>query len=1116
MLEISDPERDGGIVLKGKATWFNPDLSRYCVYESGGGIRDEDGGGAASGGSSNGGGDRGETPGGCAHWIAADKLVGAKAVRVDQRSGKRFVVEPLPSVDGEEGDTGAAEIGDQVNGRVKLEEKEDGEEEEEEEEEEEDVEEEGVGKEEEGAAVEGGVSSTEDREIDMEDGSRTTDDEEQKCEENGVMDLDETESDEEEESRTTADGKRRRRHSPASSRSSSSDAPPSKRSARLGTQTREDGTLLERDSPPPPPEPDAKAETLEWPPSRDQDRLSCMELDGAPSSEGGDTTSSTETVRSGQASPPAGQQQRGVLPAVQVPVLEQPAPFTRYPIRGRLRRATSSTLELHESGVVEAPSAAKRPRVGKAKEESPALPSSSDSKPEPDAALTCPGETGSVSCVSIAQGAEEGALSCPTPQEREDSLALPSNSDSNTTPDAALPCPGQNSPVPLVSVLTGADEGVLSRPTPQEGEESLALPSSSDLNPKLDAALTCPGETGSVPPVSMSIAADEHAFSCQTPQTAEESLASPSTSDPNATPDAALTCQGATGPVPPTSVPTGADERALSLQMRQERPLSQVSSSGEPSNGGLVGAVAVRSSAPGYDFAPGWPCGVELFGQVPVMRVRALNVSGDGEEKTYFAGAYQTVAVAGIASDRRPLSRFSFRFEELEETRAARLREPTTRGNTNDVQLLAAQPQRSRDLDGARKGRRGEKEEKTRGDAVEGEAEGDSSRSTPSVGEPRAEKEDLEERYETSSEESEAPPRDAMPPSPYGDDDASEIEDGEIETLPDGRADIMPPSPRDDDTEPTLDMPLGDSAVGQSDGVDQAAAAASDCLPEGVVDQTAGDKPGDADGGVNQTKPAEEDMEISSDDQSSGEPGRAANSSTSSDQLAIDMGDGKIISHDTAANAGGDACGGDSLAADEANPSSNGDIAATASVDACGGDSSAADGDKFAVFSPGVAEIARALQARLAEIDSSEAEQSDSGIDVASENRVSAAEESTAWEPTQEAPPAQVLSTTFVGDLTPISAEQVRTAEDEAARALAQKIEQQRQQQEEMTLALRRIVREQLKDILLSASKGGEAALASGNGNEVLERIATDVEQELFGRLYRDSTGGREYKVCDF
>lgn len=64
-----------------------------------------------------------------------------------------------------------------------------------------------------------------------------------------------------------------------------------------------------------------------------------------------------------------------------------------------------------------------------------------------------------------------------------------------------------------------------------------------------------------------------------------------------------------------------------------------------------------------------------------------------------------------------------------------------------------------------------------------------------------------------------------------------------------------------------------------------------------------------------------------------------------------------------------------------------------------------------------------------------------------------------------------------------------------------------------VTLALRSIVREQLQGVLRSASKGGEAALAGERGNDVLERIASDAEEELFQRLYQDSTGGREYKV---
>ena len=104
-IEIADPGQDGAVVLTGKVTWFDQDRSRYCIMTSLSGVGGEGSGGGSS--SSGGGSCSGglEATGGCAHWLTVEKLIGAKAVRVDLRSGKRFDVEPPPSVEGGEEET---------------------------------------------------------------------------------------------------------------------------------------------------------------------------------------------------------------------------------------------------------------------------------------------------------------------------------------------------------------------------------------------------------------------------------------------------------------------------------------------------------------------------------------------------------------------------------------------------------------------------------------------------------------------------------------------------------------------------------------------------------------------------------------------------------------------------------------------------------------------------------------------------------------------------------------------------------------------------------------------------------------------------------------------------
>eukprot|EP00903_Cladosiphon_okamuranus_P005493 g5476.t1 len=103
-IEIKDAEL-GGFALAGKVTWFDPVRSKYCIVASG------HGGGREDGAISSCRGERNEV---CSHWLTIDKLVEAKAIAV-QRNGRRFEVERLPSLEGEEAENG------ELDSRVKIE-----------------------------------------------------------------------------------------------------------------------------------------------------------------------------------------------------------------------------------------------------------------------------------------------------------------------------------------------------------------------------------------------------------------------------------------------------------------------------------------------------------------------------------------------------------------------------------------------------------------------------------------------------------------------------------------------------------------------------------------------------------------------------------------------------------------------------------------------------------------------------------------------------------------------------------------------------------------------------------------------------------------------------------
>ena len=897
-IEIADPGQDGAVVLTGKVTWFDQDRSRYCIMTSFSGVGGEGNGGGSSsgdGGSCSGGL---EATGGCAHWITAEKLVGAKAVRVDLKSGKRFAVEPPPSVEGgeEETDSESESQGD----RIKIEENDN------------EGERAGVDREESGASP-----TEEGHKGKMND---TAGDEEQKRDSPGSVLENEPD---EAELLAVARGKHGRGAmvSPPSSPS----AAPTKRAARAGMRTRRELDLQRTQ------ETEGAAEIPPCTTSRDQSSASVQhdedtsrDEDGAcdgseardgdeAASENRDTASSAE---SRNRTPIAQQQRRRLLPSVQVPAPPQADPFSRYPIRGRLKRPLQPA-EFQESNGVEGVPSAKKRRAG---------------------------------------------------EDEVEELVIPATAGSNPTSNEEVESPDE---------VPAADDYVRRAPMPPEMNECVPF------GPTLQSRFS-------------------------------------------------------------TDVPTASDNASRNQ---------------------VVQPLPEQASCTAYVVEPGWPNGRDTPGQIPVMRVRTIRLTG-GKEAMFFASAHTGVA-ASVSCGSRSTSRFFFPFERFEEVEAACAHEELPReGEGTDESLVVRSQHPCEPVETQEAGGAGDVQQD-----VEAKVEAAKEdvhrvgevRNPPSSGakENRGEGSDGDEGLEgdkTGSEVQAAElPKDTMPPSPPQGGDTSEMEDGEIETGPDGRADIMPPSPRDEEMESVADV-IGH---GTEDVLEVEVAEGSNSPPKSVENQTVGR---DSDGtDVVQTRVNmlwSQDMAISSDEQSCGEPEGVETSSYCSFEDVLRRAE-------------------DTSPSDEASATTNiGDHAC---------DPTGAAGSIVTACSPATAESTEAPQEHLpgGPLSSRPAEPT---VSVLSDD------ERTGVESTE-------AETTTAGQA------------PEGLREASTPPSSPDPQQQAATIALRTIVREQLQGILKSASKGGEAALASGNGAEVFERIAVETEEELFGRIYNHSTGGREYKV---
>ena len=486
----------------------------------------------------------------------------------------------------------------------------------------------------------------------------------------------------------------------------------------------------------------------------------------------------------------------------------------------------------------------------------------------------------------------------------------------------------------------------------------------------------------------------------------------------------------------------------------------------QPTN--LTG-VARHQRGSVYGLEPGWPHGMDFLGQVPVMRVRAICVTGGGEA-TYFASAYASIA-EGVVCDKRPAPSFSFPFEELENMRLAggakQSQGDTGPDSINDPRDLPCES--SGGLQGP------EGKDKTLDDAeTRSTREAEDSRTLLSSEVGQAEEENGEE--EAQGEAVAVDQTSNVSPG------SADVEDGEISSPANGVADTMRPSPFSEKASVGGSVKRS-SAPSEQVGKEGAANGEQTVQPVCQSSNMTGED-------ESATKPQEvEEMEISSDDVSCGgfEGAEAASPCISEDD---DDDDDDIDVRWGVFRVGGSP---PKLARVDTQPS-----------DPTRGATSAPP-----VPPPSTTETTRVLRRPLSVESDEDVETSELCLDASVSDEVEPkGPESDGFDATSA--DEQELPTTFEEGARPELEQELTAPGKESEIAAVQPLAP---QQTGVTLALRSIVREQLQGVLRSASKGEEAALAGGDGNDVLERIASDTEGELFRRLYKDVTGGREYKV---
>lgn len=475
-----------------------------------------------------------------------------------------------------------------------------------------------------------------------------------------------------------------------------------------------------------------------------------------------------------------------------------------------------------------------------------------------------------------------------------------------------------------------------------------------------------------------------------------------------------------------------------------------------------------QESSPAHRVEPGWPA-LELMGQVAVMQVRSINTSEERSAR-YFAGAF---ARRGVAGTKRFGPRMSFNFEDLENVHGA--------GDNESAEHLSGSDLRDRgkSIIGCKRAR----------DDDEANTGAKSPRRSPRGPED-----------EKGMEDNRPCGADTMPPSPP-DTDMESLEDGEIETLPDGRADIMPPSPSDGDMETFKDTVLGGTGRGKNDG--EAQEGRGQGTPTSRKNLSGGSaKPGEDSTGLNS-----EDLEISgqqsSKESKAGESNEAEPESGgvekvgSTSQSKREAPGGSAPRDVYSETVNGQGCSGVGRAPSRilpAHPAREG--VEDREVNFLGKSSS---------FAVSRADTPDKRTDNIVSVSADVVAYDPPGSQSTVSNGVTSGQHSNAGKYVG----GSQASANSGSQKDPTNAVPEETSPASVTVGNAKPVQPIRSQRDDMTLALRSIVREQIEDILFSSSHAG----ASAEEHLTLPRIAEDIEKELFERLYRGGSGERAYKV---
>lgn len=1066
-LEIRDPGQEGTVTLKGKVTWFDPVRSRYCIVQD-----RKDGIGIESGGSNARNSD-------CAHWIGADKLVQMKAVAFQPRHGRAFVVARVASTE-EKGLEGQAESVSRVqvvNTTVKLEHQ-DGQESGEEGEDGEEID----------------VTSAEARrEVKKEQ-------EETMCEmgkRTGEVDPEETESENEEIDilanapdcensisimRTLRDEAREmslKRTSPQETES-------------LCAQAWSEDTSRDEGRP-----------LVKQTEQRDQGITSLPSIsDEILTTSMASTLATKETqLKEADDSDEHREDQAEKSPLVEQETehgtVDQPLKMEQNDEVGSVTMACSPAKVQHRDTVAKFAKKSGQMALQVEAEQITTLTPEPDSRREDVSSEPSVAGGESTFPVSLEASAEIGEANDQHQQNQDhqkDSLPA-TQRPQQTERTCRYPLRGtrRRSSVGHATCLESPEDGGPATKRLRIEHNLVAGPEMSPL-PEIDAAQA--PKTVVIAPASKKARVQESPpDGLETKSSAQEASIRASegtgsndivgmqeapTTDITLANDMSETAQAQ------LAAETKSNSEELS---NEDKPPPDATTAIEIATAGAtgdsIGEVAEQETEDPTDRVhPGWP-GMEFMGQVSVMRIRAIHIS-EGKTAKYFAGALSS---KGYGRNGRSSSRMTFRFEEIENLEPSDSHTKTSPGEkglaTESSKLESSNP--SELLISQRRPEDGDK----------------ASIRDENPGRSRSHPEDVPKFGP-----------DTMPPSPP-DSDAESLEDGEIETLPDGRAINMPPSPRDEDMNSLKAVSWAKRRKSQIKNKSH-----NEKSRRSRRASTQEESKGKSGSNSSQSS---KDMEISSPQSSKdavgfgsvefqgakgvsfGAPlaGSSERRSGTSDERPDAETSPKSVGFDTGYQEREFSRLDDSMGV----PSSVDMV----SIKATSAESMSLSVEfmqdpsvnkKYAAHEGLSAQrvpIADACgeESHMSTIVGSSKQWKDGDSEEAANEESFMDEHSPGGSRVCRSTEKELLSGTIREGSTP--------SDPESAMLMSS-------QQADVISALRSIVREQIEDILRSASQGGGASISE---DDLLPRIATDIEKELFDRLYRGGVGERAYKVSE-